>query len=72
MVSIFCMTWGFAYPAYIRDPNVESPDFYPIFTVLNSWTGVFVFCLLGVVSKPFRATLMGGGGLRVKTLTLSL
>ncbi len=66
MVFIFFMTWGFAYPAYIRDPNSENPDFFPIFTLLNSWTGVFVFCLLGIVSKPFRATILGGGGLRVR------
>jgi hypothetical protein len=65
MVFIFCMTWGFAYPAYIRDPTREIPDFFPIFMVLNSWSGVFVFCLLGIFSKPFRRTLFGGGGLRV-------
>ena len=56
MSFVFCMTWWFGYPAYIRDPNKETPDFYPIFMVLNSWSGVFVFCLLGIVSKPFRAT----------------
>ena len=65
---IFCMTWWFAFPAYIRDPNQETLHFYPIFTVFNSWTGVFVFCLLGVVSKPFRATLFGSGGIRVSQL----
>jgi hypothetical protein len=65
MSFVFCMTWWFAYPAFIRDPNQEMVDFYPIFSVLNSWTGVFVFCLLGVVSKPFRKTLFGGGRLNV-------
>ena len=31
MVMIFGMTWGFAFPAYIRFPDKETPDFFPIF-----------------------------------------
>merc|ERR1712008_458985 len=34
------MTWGFAFPAYIRFPDKETPDFFPIFQVLNAWSGV--------------------------------
>ena len=31
MVMTFSMTWGFAFPAYIRFPDKETPDFFPIF-----------------------------------------
>ena len=41
MVMIFGMTWGFAFPAYIRFPDKETPDFFPIFqgTII-----CFLFC----------------------------
>ena len=41
MVMIFGMTWGFAFPAYIRFPDKETPDFFPIFqgTIIS-----FLFC----------------------------
>ena len=41
MVMIFGMTWGFAFPAYIRFPDKETPDFFPIFQgIIFS----FLFC----------------------------
>lgn len=61
MVMIFGMTWGFAFPAYIRFPDKETPDFFPIFQVLNAWSGVFVMIFLGMSSSRFRAGLFGNG-----------
>ena len=44
----FCFTWLFAYPALLRFPDREIPDFYPIFIMLHTWDGlrlvVFVMC----------------------------
>lgn len=54
------------YEGFFRFPGTELPDFYPIFVVLNSWSGFFIFCLLGVMSTPFRTSLFGGGSLRVR------
>ena len=53
-VFIFAMIWGFAYPTYVRFPDAENPDFFPIFMLLNSWFGVVIFTFLGVASKKFR------------------
>ena len=39
----FCFTWLFAYPALLRFPDHEIPDFYPIFIMLHTWDGVFVY-----------------------------
>ena len=33
----FCFTWVFAYPALLRFPDHEIPDFYPIFIMLHTW-----------------------------------
>ena len=33
MVSLFCLTWTFAVPSFIRDTESELPDFYPAFQV---------------------------------------
>jgi len=63
MVMIFGMTWGFAFPAYVRFPDKETPDFFPIFQVLNAWSGVFVVLFLGMSSSRFRAVLFGGGNM---------
>jgi len=52
------LTWGMAPLAYIRFPGLELPDFYPAFQVLNSFSGIFFFCCLGVGSKRFRIALM--------------
>ena len=43
---IFCLTWTFAYFAYWHEPDIEKADFYPIFQLLNSWIGVFIFCFI--------------------------
>ena len=64
MVMIFAMTWGFAFPAYIRFPDKETPDFFPIFQVFNAWSGVFVMAFLGMSSSRFRAGLLGNGSLK--------
>ena len=63
MVMIYAMTWGFAFPAYIRFPDKETPDFFPIFQVLNAWLGVFVMIFLGMSSSRFRAGIFGSGSL---------
>ena len=63
MVMIYGMTWGFAFPAYIRFPDKETPDFFPIFQVLNAWSGVFVMLFLGMSSSRFRAGIFGTGSL---------
>ena len=63
MVMIFAMTWSFAFPAYLRFPDRETPDFFPIFQVLNAWSGVFVMIFLGMSSSRFRAGLLGRGNL---------
>ena len=55
---IFSITWTFGYFAYIRDPDAEILNFYPIFHLINSWIGVFIFCFLGVISQKFRDALL--------------
>merc|ERR1712241_1392266 len=49
--------------AYIRFPDKETPDFFPIFQVLNAWSGVFIMFFLGMSSSRFRAGLLGNGSL---------
>ena len=51
---LFCMVWTFAYPAYIKFPGQEMPDFYPVFTLFNAWMGLVIFIFLGLSSKRFR------------------
>ena len=58
MVFIHSATWGFSYPAFIRFPDIELSDFYPIFTVLNSFTGVFLFAFMGLGDPRFRKAIM--------------
>ena len=65
MMFLYCVTWGFGYPAYIRYPDVEMRDYYPIFAIMNSCCGIFVFAFLGMSSGAFRATLLGNGNLKV-------
>lgn len=67
-VFYFTMTWGFAYPAYIRQPDLENANFYPIFAILNSWSGIFIFCFLGLSSQRFRRALIGQARSRVREL----
>ena len=54
---LFCMVWTFAYPAYIKFPGQEMPDFYPVFTLFNAWMGLVIFIFLGLSSKRFRFVL---------------
>jgi hypothetical protein len=51
---IFSLTWMFAYFAYWHEPDLERADSYPIFQLLNSWVGVFIFCFMGLGTKKFR------------------
>ena len=51
---MFTLTWVFAYYAYWHVPDLERADFYPIFQLINSWIGVFVFCFMGIGTKKFR------------------
>lgn len=55
---IFAMAWGFGYGSLLRFPDAELPDFYPIFMLLTSWFGVFIFTFLGMMSKKFRQPLI--------------
>jgi hypothetical protein len=49
------MVWVFAYPAYMQFPGQEVRDFYPVFSIFISWTGVVILIFLGFSSKRFRA-----------------
>ena len=59
VVFYYLITWGFAYPTFIRVERSERPDFYPIFSICNTWTGFVIFCFLGLFSKRFRSVLLG-------------
>lgn len=59
MVFLFSLTWAWAPLAYIDYPDLDLPDFYPSFQVMNSWMGVFVFVLLGACSTRFRHVVAG-------------
>ena len=59
LVLLFALTWAFAPLAYISFPSSEMPDFYPAFQVLNCFTGVYVFILIGLGSTRFRTVLAG-------------
>ena len=73
MVIIYGTTWGFAFLAYIYKPYIrfldkETPDFFPIFQVLNAWSGVFVMLFLGMSSHGFRAGIFCKGSLTSSSL----
>ncbi len=59
---LFSIIWLFAYPTFVRFPDAELPDFWPIFILLHSWYGVAVFAFLGIASNRFRAGLLGQMG----------
>jgi hypothetical protein len=40
-----------------RFPDLELQNFYPIFTILNSFMGTFLFAFMGLASKRFRKAL---------------
>jgi hypothetical protein len=56
---VFSLTWLFAYPAFQRFPDLENPDFYPIFIILQSWFGVVFFASMGLGMKRFRKAMLG-------------
>lgn len=51
------MVWMFAYPAFIKFPGLELRDFYPVFSIFNSWMGLIILIFLGLSSKRFRHVL---------------
>jgi hypothetical protein len=59
-ISIFMhsLTWMFAFPTFIRFPNSDVLDFWPIYILLNAWMGVVLFVFLGPVSRNFRLAIL--------------
>ena len=57
-IFLFSLTWSFTPVAYINFPGKELPNFYPIFQIMNSFTGIFLFCCVGIGSQRFRAVVM--------------
>ena len=60
LVFLSCVNWAFAYQAYIRYPDVEKPHFYPIFKIINSWFGFFIFAFMGLFSSHYRTQVLAG------------
>ncbi|CAM6054616.1 unnamed protein product [Sphagnum tenellum] len=58
-IFIYGAVWAFGVPAWMRYPDKEMQDFYPIFAVLNSTSGAFLFCFLGLSSGKFRDAMFG-------------
>ena len=54
LVFLSCVNWVFAYNAFMRYPDVEKAHFYPIFKVINSWFGLFIFAFMGLFSSHYR------------------
>ena len=55
---LFVMVWMFAYPAFIKFPGTEMRDFYPVFSIFNSWMGLIILIFLGLSSKRVRQVLI--------------
>ena len=55
---MFAMAWTFGYFAHIREPDLERPDFYPIFQLINSWTGAFILFFAALPDKKFTKYLV--------------
>lgn len=55
---VFSFIWLFAYPTFMRFPDLENPDFYPIFIILQSWFGVVIFAFLALGSPHFRKAML--------------
>ena len=68
IVFLFCLTWSMAPLAYIRFTDIQLPDFYPAFQVLNSFMGTLVFLLMGISNVRFRAVVTGNVENRVITV----
>ncbi len=58
VIWLTCLCWGFGYATFINFPDKETPDFWPIFVVINSWMGVMFFMFLGVGSTKFRTAVL--------------
>lgn len=67
LMVFFGITWSFGLVAYVRF-GFKEPDFFPIFQVLNSWTGVLIFLFIGICSNRFRMILAGQSKLRKEML----
>lgn len=68
LLLLYALTWSFSPVAYINFPGKEFPDFYPVFQVMNSFTGIFLFICLGIGSKRFRAVMTGRAGKKVRCM----
>ncbi len=68
VVFLHAITWVFAYPAFNHFPDYDLANFYPIFAILDAWTGAFVFCLLGLSSRKFRGAMFGQARLSVSKM----
>ncbi|XP_042211664.1 adhesion G protein-coupled receptor B1-like isoform X1 [Homarus americanus] len=53
VMLFFDLTWIFGFFCYVR-LGFTGPDFYPIFQVLNSWTGLIIFCSLVYLQGDLR------------------
>ena len=62
LVFLSCVNWGFAFPSYMRYPDVENPNFYPIFKIINAWFGLFIFAFMGLFSPHYRNEVLAGSG----------
>ncbi len=70
VVFIHSATWGFSYPAFVRFPDLELKNFYPIFLILNSFMGMFLFAFMGLGCKRFRKALLSQSQKRVRSLLI--
>ena len=68
LVFLSCVNWGFAYPTYMRYPDIENPNFYPIFKILNAFFGLLIFAFMGLFSPHFRKEVSAGSGSQIAFL----
>ena len=54
LVLIHCLQWVSAYFTFTHYPDWELPNFYPIFTIISSFSGLFALAFLGMASKYYR------------------
>merc|ERR1719336_1170244 len=54
LVLIASIQWAAAYVAFIRHPNLELPNSYPLFKIITSYYGFFTFGCLGLASRHYR------------------
>lgn len=53
----FAITWSLAVPAYMRFD--QTTDFFPMFQIMNSMTGIIIFLFIGLASNRYRGVLVG-------------